>query len=271
MIVDSDERETVGPRELLNFGHTLGHASSPHRAWACCATARPRSGMRAALRLSHRCSGLKASFAAEAIAFSTLPVPLPRRSSRAASSIWRGATRRRAADGRCAAARAGRPLVAFVSDKEIRVRSGDTVKNILVLNGPNLNLLGEREPEVYGTMTLAQLNPEIDGVCQEEGCGHPCPPIQSRGRAHRHPSRPPQGPMGMCSIPAPTATHSYALRDAVASICVPTIEVHLSNIKKREPFRRSRRSSRRARASFTGKAPLPILRLIDTLLKKKTK
>lgn len=122
-IVDSDEHETKGPRELLNFGHTLGHALESASGLG---TLRHGEaviwGMRAALRLSHRCSGLKASFAAEADRFlSTLPVPLPCRiEPRRLLELTRRDKKARSGRARFVLLRApGQPLVAFVSDKEI--------------------------------------------------------------------------------------------------------------------------------------------------------
>lgn len=122
-IVDSDEHETLGPRELLNFGHTLGHALESASGLGVLRHGEAVIwGMRAALRLSHRCSGLKASFAAEADRFlSTLPVPLPRRiEPRRLLEHARRDKKARGGRARFVLLRApGRPLTAFVSDKEI--------------------------------------------------------------------------------------------------------------------------------------------------------
>lgn len=122
-IVDSDERETKGPRELLNFGHTLGHAlESASGLGALRHGEAVIWGMRAALRLSHRCSGLKASFAAEADRFlATLPVPLPRRiDPRRLLVLARRDKKARGGRARFVLLRApGRPVTAFVSDREI--------------------------------------------------------------------------------------------------------------------------------------------------------
>jgi 3-dehydroquinate dehydratase-2 len=110
--------------------------------------------------------------------------------------------------------------------------------NILVLHGPNLNLLGEREPEVYGTMTLAQLDRKIALYARRRGATVRSRQSNSEGglidilHAHR------KWAGGVVFNPGAYTHYSYALRDAVAAIAVPTIEVHLSDVTKREPFRR---------------------------------
>jgi 3-dehydroquinate dehydratase type II len=110
--------------------------------------------------------------------------------------------------------------------------------NILVLNGPNLNLLGEREPEVYGSMTLSQLNAKLATYGRGRGATLRARQSNSEGKlidllhAHR------RWADGIVFNPGAYTHYSYALRDAVAAIRVPTIEVHLSDVTKREPFRR---------------------------------
>lgn len=110
--------------------------------------------------------------------------------------------------------------------------------NILVLHGPNLNLLGEREPEVYGTMTLVQLNKKLAAYARKRGASVRARQSNSEGElidllhAHR------KWADGIAFNPGAYTHYSYALRDAVAGIQVPTIEVHLSDVTKREPFRR---------------------------------
>lgn len=111
-------------------------------------------------------------------------------------------------------------------------------KNILVLHGPNLNLLGEREPEVYGRMTLARLNVELRRHAR--GLGLRLRVFQVNGEGalidliHKHR----RWARGVVFNPGAYTHYSYALRDAVTACGVPTIEVHLTDIKKREPFRR---------------------------------
>ena len=145
------------------------------------------------------------------------------------------------------------------------------MKNILILNGPNLNLLGEREPEVYGTMTLAQLNVKLAAYAKKKGGV-----VRARQSNHEgelidllHAHR--KWAAGIVFNPGAYAHYSYALRDAVASIRVPTIEVHLSDIKKREPFRRVSVIAPVCAGQFCGKGLASYLEAIDALLRKGSK
>ncbi len=141
------------------------------------------------------------------------------------------------------------------------------MRNILILNGPNLNLLGEREPEVYGTMTLAQLNSKLAAHARKRGGV-----VRARQSNHEgelidilHAHR--KWADGIVFNPGAYSHYSYALRDAVASILVPTIEVHLSNIKKREAFRRISVIAPACAAQFYGKGIDSYIEALDNLLK----
>ncbi len=109
--------------------------------------------------------------------------------------------------------------------------------HILLLNGPNLNLLGEREPERYGCVTLAEIVSNLETRAQE--CGVVLTHMQSNAEYKLidkiHQAR---GNTDVILINPAAFTHSsIALRDALLSVAIPFIEIHLSNIYAREPFR----------------------------------
>lgn len=109
---------------------------------------------------------------------------------------------------------------------------------ILVLHGPNLNLLGAREPQIYGRETLAAINDSLAERAQ--AAGHELVWFQSNaeheliGRIHQ--ARDDRTALILCNAGGLTHT-SIALRDAFAAVAIPFIEVHLSNVFAREPFR----------------------------------
>ena len=110
----------------------------------------------------------------------------------------------------------------------------------LVINGPNLNLLGKREPALYGTRTLEEINAEIQRVATESGVevgffqsnieGEIVNFLQQCYFDRKD---------GVVINPGAYTHYSYAIRDAIAGISIPAIEVHISNIHKREDFRRT--------------------------------
>jgi 3-dehydroquinate dehydratase-2 len=107
---------------------------------------------------------------------------------------------------------------------------------VLLLHGPNLNLLGEREPQIYGRTTLQ----EIETLVRRrlEGAGHTCACLQSNHEGGLIDFLHQQRPADFLILNAGAFTHtSVALRDAIATVHVPFVEVHLSNIHQREPFR----------------------------------
>lgn len=118
-----------------------------------------------------------------------------------------------------------------------RRRTAEAAEPILVLHGPNLNLLGEREPEIYGRTTLAEIDGELRALGRELGAVIESFQSNSEGALvdRIHAAR---GRVSGTIINPGAYTHtSIAIRDALAALSVPAIEVHLSNIYRREPFR----------------------------------
>lgn len=109
--------------------------------------------------------------------------------------------------------------------------------NILIINGPNLNLLGTREPHIYGEETLSDLNRHLDSVAAELSLNTSHYQSNSEGSivSRIHEAR---GKADMIIINAGAYTHtSIAIRDALAGTAIPFVEVHISNVHSREPFR----------------------------------
>ncbi len=113
------------------------------------------------------------------------------------------------------------------------------MKAILVLHGPNLNLLGSREPEVYGSTTLDEINANLIVLASKNDVNLYC--FQSNAEAalieRVHQART-DGTQFIVINPAAFTHTSVALRDALAAVAIPFIEVHLSNVHAREAFRR---------------------------------
>ena len=108
---------------------------------------------------------------------------------------------------------------------------------ILFLNGPNLNLLGQREPEVYGAMTLADIEANVRARAKELGVDLDFRQTNLEGELVTW-IQGAKGKFDAIVLNAAAYTHtSVALRDAIAGVAVPTIEIHLSNVHAREEFR----------------------------------
>ena len=110
-------------------------------------------------------------------------------------------------------------------------------KRILVLNGPNLNLLGKRQPEIYGRASLSDIEKQVRALARELGVEIDFRQSNSEGELVTW-IQDATGKFDALVINPAAYTHtSLALRDAISAVGIPTVEIHLSNIHKREPFR----------------------------------
>ena len=140
---------------------------------------------------------------------------------------------------------------------------------ILVLHGPNLNLLGEREPEIYGRTTLNDINQQLQQLAKDKGHHLLC--VQSnaeyelveRVQDARH-----EGVNFILINPAAFTHTSVALRDALAAVEIPFIEIHLSNVHAREPFRQKSFFSDLAQAVLCGLGPRGYAAAVDAALEQ---
>ena len=139
---------------------------------------------------------------------------------------------------------------------------------ILVINGPNLNLLGEREPDVYGSETLLDVNEWIAGhrlsvdhqLCffQSNHEGHIIDYLQN----HRHSAD------GVVMNPGGLTHYSIALRDAIAGCQIPTVEVHISDVHAREDFRKISVVTEVCLAQISGRGKQGYVDAIEILAKQ---
>ena len=112
------------------------------------------------------------------------------------------------------------------------------MKKILVLHGVNLNMFGKRDPDPYGTITLAEIDQRLKELAKELGCALETFQTNQEGEMIEKIHQANQGDIDAVIINAGAWTHySYGMRDALAILTVPIIEVHMSNIHAREEFR----------------------------------
>ncbi len=109
---------------------------------------------------------------------------------------------------------------------------------ILVVNGPNLNLLGTREPEVYGTLTLEKINEELLKYAKELGAEIEFFQSNVEGEIVNAIQAARQNCAGIVINPAAYTHTSVAIRDAISAVALPAVEIHISNVYAREEFRK---------------------------------
>jgi 3-dehydroquinate dehydratase-2 len=120
----------------------------------------------------------------------------------------------------------------------VKMKKTSKAKSVLVLNGPNLNLLGTREPKLYGKETLAQINRRLEATARTAGVSLACLQSNHEGVLVDRIQQAKRDGVGFIVInPAGYSYSSVAIRDALTAVQIPFIEVHLSNIHAREPWR----------------------------------
>jgi 3-dehydroquinate dehydratase-2 len=114
---------------------------------------------------------------------------------------------------------------------------GKPMIKLLLLHGPNLNLLGEREPDVYGKITLAEINDRITALARERGAEIRIVQSNCEGGMIDAIQEARQWADGLMINPGAYTHYSLAIRDAITAVSIPAVEVHISNVFAREEFR----------------------------------
>jgi len=140
------------------------------------------------------------------------------------------------------------------------------MKRILIINGPNLNLLGEREPMVYGKTSLDEINQIIEKKAKKLGCEIKIKQSNYEGEIVSLIGEAKSWANGIIINPAAYTHTSIAIRDAIASVSLPTVEVHLSNIYKREKFRQTSFIASVCIGQIAGFGPQGYLLALDALM-----
>ena len=261
-------RARRGRRQVLNLGHTVGHAIETATGYA-----RYRHGeavglgLLAALALSGQAElrarvrtlmlerglpvtfdGVRVDAVIEAIARDKKRVG-DERAVRAGACARRGRVRLRGgARGRARRGRGARAMT----------RSTRTGRRIEVMHGVNLDQLGRRDPLLYGTLTLEQLERRIERGGAHAGPGHALLPQQPRRRVHRAPAlaeRPAHQADAILLNPGAWTHYAWAIRDALEIAALPALEIHLSDVQHREPWRRVSVIGELCFATVSGRGP----------------
>jgi 3-dehydroquinate dehydratase II len=143
-----------------------------------------------------------------------------------------------------------------------------TTKTILLVNGPNLNLLGEREPHIYGHDTLAQIEERLTKQAQEAGYQLICKQSNHEGDLVDFIQEGRNTSAGLILNPGAYGHTSIALKDAVSSYNHPIVEVHLSNVHKREAYRRHTYTSEAVQGVICGLGAEGYRLALDWLVRK---
>jgi 3-dehydroquinate dehydratase-2 len=142
---------------------------------------------------------------------------------------------------------------------------------ILLINGPNLNTLGTREPEVYGTLTLDDIVQRVSARAQEQGAEVRAFQSNSEGAIIDYIQQEAPAAQGIIINGGALTHYGLSLRDAIAGCGVPTIEVHISNIYARETFRRRSLTGAVCRGVITGLGWYGYLLALDALINDQPK
>ena len=138
---------------------------------------------------------------------------------------------------------------------------------VLVIHGPNLNSLGAREPEIYGTLSLADVNELIASSAADLGLQVRCEQYNGEGQIVDaiHDAR--SSADAIVINPGAYSHYSYAIADAIKSVAIPTIEVHLSNIHARDEFRRTSVTAAGCRGTIGGFGALSYVLALHSVAK----
>ena len=140
------------------------------------------------------------------------------------------------------------------------------MKKFLLMNGPNLNMLGVRDPAIYGTDTLASIEAEVEAYGAQHGVQIDCFQSNHEGALIDKLHEAHGVYDGIVYNPGAHTHYSYALHDAVECIDVPVVEIHISDISKREEFRRTSVIAPACVAQIKGKGKAGYLEAVDVLL-----
>jgi 3-dehydroquinate dehydratase-2 len=132
------------------------------------------------------------------------------------------------------------------------MKQSKSKNNVLIIHGPNLNMLGKREPEIYGNTTLDEINSNLEKLGGKLGLAVETFQSNHEGAIVDKIQETVGLQKGIIINPAAYTHTSIAIRDALLSLDIPVIEIHISNIYKREPFRRTSMISDVATAQIAG-------------------